>query len=168
MKSIAKVSTTIIIMILSVFTLNSSAQNNNKNQNDMVEQWKSELIKTEQDFYNATQERGWGQAFIDFADNNSTLLRQDQFPIIGKSDILKLFNGKESNVLPIKWNPIKAEVSNDGSLGYTWGNWTYTVKDKNGKENITYGNYVTIWKKQLDGKWKFVLDGGNTTPAPKD
>ena len=86
MKSIAKVSTTIIIMILSVFTLNSSAQNNNKNQNDMVEQWKSELIKTEQDFYNATQERGWGQAFIDFADNNSTLLRQDQFPIIGKSN----------------------------------------------------------------------------------
>ena len=168
MKSIIKVPAIIIIMTFSVFAQNLPAQNNSGSPNNMVEQWKSELIKTEHDFYNATQERGWGQAFIDFADDNSTLLRQDQFPIIGRADILKLFKGKESNVLPIKWNPIKAEVSDDGSLGYTWGNWTYTVKDKNGKENITYGNYVTIWKKQPDGKWKFVLDGGNTTPAPKD
>lgn len=168
MKRVVKVLITIFIVTLIVFTQNSFAQNNGKNQNNMVEQWKADLIKTETDFYNATQERGWGQAFIDFADDNSTLLRQGQFPIIGRADILKLFKGKESNVLPIKWNPIKAEVSDDGSLGYTWGNWTYTVKDKNGKENITYGNYVTIWKKQPDGKWKFILDGGNTTPAPKD
>jgi hypothetical protein len=29
-----------------------------------------------------------------------------------------------------------------------------------------YGNYMSVWKKQDDGSWKFVLDGGNTTPPP--
>ncbi len=40
------------------------------------------------------------------------------------------------------------------------------VKDKKGEITTTYGNYVTVWKRQPDGKWKYVLDGGNTTPAP--
>ena len=169
MKKLVKDLTTIIIMMLSVFAISSFAQeNSNKSQNQIVEQWKSELIKTEEDFYNATQERGWGQAFIDFADDNSTLLRQDAYPVIGKDAIVNLYKGKESNALNLKWSPLKAVVSKDGSLGYTYGNWIYTVKNKEGKEENIYGNYVTIWKKQPDGKWKFVLDGGNTTPAPKD
>ena len=168
MKDIVKVIITIFIVILIVFNQNLPAQNNSKNQSNMVEQWKSELIKTEEDFYNATQERGWGQAFIDFADDNSTLLRQDAYPVISKDALINLYKGKESNILNLKWSPLKADVSNDGSLGYTYGNWIYTFKNKEGKEENVYGNYVTIWKKHPDGKWKFVLDGGNTTPAPKD
>ena len=168
MKDIVKVIITIFIVILIVFNQNLPAQNNSKNQSNMVEQWKSELIKTEEDFYNATQERGWGQAFIDFADDSPTLLRQDAYPVIGKDALINLYKGKESNILNLKWSPLKADVSNDGSLGYTYGNWIYTFKNKEGKEENVYGNYVTIWKRQPNGKWKFVLDGGNTTPAPKD
>ena len=168
MKDIVKVIITIFIVILIVFNQNLPAQNNSKNQSNMVEQWKSELIKTEEDFYNATQERGWGQAFIDFADDSPTLLRQDAYPVIGKDALINLYKGKESNILNLKWSPLKADVSNDGSLGYTYGNWIYTFKNKEGKEENVYGNYVTIWKKHPDGEWKFVLDGGNTTPAPKD
>ena len=168
MKRIVKVLAIVFIVMSGNFTLNSFAQNKEDNQNKMVEQWKAELIKTESDFYNATQERGWGQAFIDFADDSSTLLRQDAYPVIGKDAIVNLYKGKESDVLNLKWSPLKADVSKDGSLGYTYGNWIYTFKNKEGKEEKVYGNYVTIWKKQPNGKWKFVLDGGNTTPAPKD
>ena len=166
MKNIAKIT---IIVVLSILTLKSFAQgDSNKNNKDMIEKWKAELIKTESDFYNATQDRGWGQAFIDFADDNSALLRQDDYPVFGKEAIVNLYKGKENNVLNLKWSPLKADVSSDGSLGYTYGNWIYTFKNKEGKEENVYGNYVTIWKKQPDGKWKFTLDGGNTTPAPKD
>jgi ketosteroid isomerase-like protein len=59
----------------------------------------------------------------------------------------------------ITWQPFKAEAS--GDLGYTIGNWKYQTKD-----TIMYGNYCTIWKRQQDGNWKFVFDGGNNTPKP--
>jgi ketosteroid isomerase-like protein len=158
MKNFVKIAASVIILTCGVFI-------NNYGQ-DKLEKGKAELIKTELEFYKATQEKGWGRAFIEFADDSAALLRQDAFPVINKPAIISLYKGKESNILNLKWAPTKAEVSNDGSLGYTYGNWVYTSNDKDGKEAYTYGNYVTIWKKQPNGIWKFVLDGGNTTPAP--
>jgi ketosteroid isomerase-like protein len=54
-----------------------------------------------------------------------------------------------------------AEASISGDMGYTFGNWKFTKKDR-----VMYGNYSTIWKKQVNGSWKFVCDGGNITPKP--
>src|SRR5258708_1790998 len=31
---------------------------------------------------------------------------------------------------------------------------------------ITYGHFVTIWKKQPDGAWRVVLDTGTENPPP--
>jgi hypothetical protein len=42
-------------------------------------------------------------------------------------------------------------------LGFTYG--TYSLEIKNiGHED---GTYCTIWKKDHDNKWKYVLDTGN-------
>ena len=40
-----------------------------------------------------------------------------------------------------------------------------TVSDAEGKQEKTYGHYISIWKKQPDGSWKFVFDTGNENPA---
>jgi ketosteroid isomerase-like protein len=29
------------------------------------------------------------------------------------------------------------------------------------KDTVLRGTYVSVWKKQKDGKWKFMLDTGN-------
>jgi len=42
------------------------------------------------------------------------------------------------------------------SLGFTYGVYTLSIKD-----SVYKGTYVSIWKKQNDGSWKFVLDSGN-------
>jgi ketosteroid isomerase-like protein len=166
MKNLVRFPASVIILICSVFINNYGQEIDSRYKKNILEKGKAELIKTELEFYKATQEKGWGQAFIEFADDSAALLRQDAFPVINKSAIIQLFKDKEGNVLNLKWTPAKAEISNDGSLGYTYGNWIFTSKDKDGKEEYTYGNYVTIWKKQPGGGWKFVLDGGNTTPPP--
>jgi ketosteroid isomerase-like protein len=31
----------------------------------------------------------------------------------------------------------------------------------NSKDTVIYGTYTSIWKKEKNGKWKFVLDTGN-------
>jgi ketosteroid isomerase-like protein len=166
MKNFVSIPASVIILIISISINNYGQENEGRNKQDIVQKAKAELINSELEFYKATQEKGWGQAFIEFADDSAALFRQDAFPVVNKSAIIRLYKDKGSNILNLKWTPTKAEVSNDGSLGYTYGNWVFTSKDKDGADAYTYGNYVTIWKKQPDGRWKFVLDGGNTTPPP--
>ena len=67
----------------------------------------------------------------------------------------------------LTWTPLKAEMSASGDLGYTYGNYVYTAKNKEGKLVANYGKYTSIWKKQKDGQWKVVVDMGNSSPDPK-
>jgi ketosteroid isomerase-like protein len=67
----------------------------------------------------------------------------------------------------LTWTPVKAEMAASGDLGYTYGNYVFTAKDKDGKAVVSYGKYTSIWKKQKNGQWKVVLDMGNDSPDPK-
>ena len=52
-------------------------------------------------------------------------------------------------------------------LGYTLGTWQSTHYNEAGKGQVTTGKYVTIWRKQADGSWKVVFDGGNPDSSPQ-
>lgn len=65
----------------------------------------------------------------------------------------------------LDWQPVFADVSRSGDLGYTTG--PYTLTDNSPQHRPTrHGYYFSIWKRQADGNWKVVLDLGITTPAP--
>ena len=63
----------------------------------------------------------------------------------------------------IRWKPLRADVAASGDLGYTWG----VAESGPGKTGPfkPYGIYVTIWKRQTDGKWKFVYDAATILTA---
>ncbi|MCC3154510.1 nuclear transport factor 2 family protein [Hymenobacter sp. BT770] len=65
----------------------------------------------------------------------------------------------------LTWYPVLADAAQSGDLGYTTGPWTALLNDK----PQASGEYVTVWRKQPDGKWKFVVDMGveriGTAPA---
>jgi hypothetical protein len=48
-------------------------------------------------------------------------------------------------------------------MGYTWG-IAESAATKDGPFK-PYGVYVTIWKRQADGKWKFVYDSATILSA---
>lgn len=62
------------------------------------------------------------------------------------------------------WWPLYAGVAASGDLGFTTG--PYAI------DEARRGHYFTIWKKQPDGGWKWVFDGGVGADAsaepPKD
>ena len=60
-----------------------------------------------------------------------------------------------------------AFASAAGDLGYTLGTWQSTHYNEAGKGQVTTGKYVTIWRKQADGSWKVVFDGGNPDSSPQ-
>lgn len=57
--------------------------------------------------------------------------------------------------------PLKAESSNAGDLGYTWGR--YAVKTATGAAQA--GHYVRVWSRQADGAWLIAADV-MTPPSP--
>ncbi len=120
-----------------------------------------ELIKTDQDFSLMSTEKGMKEAFLYYAADSVIMLRQGKLPLFGKTEMIKHFQTVQDKQIHLRWVPVLAEAS--GNLGYTFGKWELRLT---GKDTVQYGTYVTIWKKFPDGKWKYVLDGGNDTPKP--
>lgn len=56
------------------------------------------------------------------------------------------------------WWPVWAGLARSGDLGFTAG--PYTLSGKHG------GYYFTVWKKQPDGAWKWIYDGGAGGSGP--
>lgn len=66
----------------------------------------------------------------------------------------------------LSWEPHLAFVSASADLGYTLGTYGSVRRDSTGQERSGTGKYVTIWRKQADGGWKVVFDGGNPDSSP--
>lgn len=65
----------------------------------------------------------------------------------------------------VTWNPESAVVSSSGDLGYTSGTNAFTSTDATGKLVTEKGRYLTVWRKQADGRWRCVMDFGNSGPS---
>ena len=124
---------------------------------------KNELVNTDKAFSNLSKEKGAKEAFIQFAAEEVIKPNPNRQPIVGKEALIKSFEGTKQD-FELTWEPLKADV--DGNIGYTFGNYFLKTRTADLRDTTLYGNYVSIWKKQPDGTWKYVLDTGNPTPAP--
>lgn len=111
----------------------------------------AEILQADIDFANTSKERGMKQAFIKFMAKEAVLLRPDRLPITG-ADAIEYISQIDDSGLLLSWIPEKATVSEDGTLGYTYGMYTAET----GADTLIYP-YVHIWKKQ-EGEWKFILE----------
>jgi ketosteroid isomerase-like protein len=67
----------------------------------------------------------------------------------------------------VAWYPVYAMVAASGELGYTWGYYRWTGRDRNGAASSPLeGKYLTIWRRDGTGRWKVVVDTGNQGPVP--
>ncbi|MBS1510271.1 MAG: hypothetical protein JST86_05480 [Bacteroidetes bacterium] len=118
---------------------------------------KRKLMEADMAFSNLSAAKGMKAAFIEYLDSNGVLLRPNNFPIVGADAIDYLLQLNDSAYTLI-WEPKNGAIARSGELGYTYGE--YRLKPSS-KDTVIFGTYVSIWKKQADGKWKFVLDSGN-------
>jgi len=115
------------------------------------------LMQTDRDFSAMSVKEGMFKAFLFYVADSGVFLRNNSYPEIGKERLRQRFSGKSDTSFILTWEPVFEKIAESGDLGYTYGIHTNTTK-ATGAE--TKGTYVTIWQKQPDGSWKFVLDTG--------
>ncbi len=122
-----------------------------------------ELLQTDADFAEMAREKGYRKAFMDYMDDDAVLLRDNYLPILG-GDAVRYVNSMNDTTFTVDWSPQAGDVSASGDLGFTYG--VYDLRTDTERQT---GTYVTVWRKNKDGKWKYVLDAGTQgTGAPDE
>ena len=140
---------TILCLVIAAETF---AQQKNQNLNSM--------IAAEYNFAKSASEVGTHDAFLKFIADDGILFRPT--PVNGKKFLNE--NNKPSNSL-LSWYPAIAFVSRSGDLGFTTGPWEWR-RSKTDSSALAFGNFCTVWQRQLNGEWKFVIDIGNRNDKP--
>lgn len=123
-----------------------------------LEPIKKEVLKAEEDFKKMAQTKGIPEAFYKFADDNAVIKRENDTIIKGKENIKLYYSDQKYLTAKVTWAPDFVEVSEDGSMAYTYGKYIWTTKDFQGKEREFKGVFHTVWKRQKDGGWKYTWD----------
>jgi ketosteroid isomerase-like protein len=112
------------------------------------------MQQTDVDFAQMAEDKGFRKAFMEYMEEDAILLRDNYMPIIG-ADAIQYISSINDTSFSISWEPQGGDVAEAGDMGYTYG--LYQLKMESGDQR---GTYITIWRKQKDGKWKYVLDAG--------
>ncbi len=122
--------------------------------------YRQELMDADSAFDKETAARGLDGWMAWFAPDAH--LNTPQGELRGIAELRKhysaMFARKEFS---IRWQPFFAESSSDGTLGYTMGTAVISFKDDQGQNQKRDGRYLTVWKRQPDGRWLAVTDMGN-------
>lgn len=115
------------------------------------------LLEADRAFSLMSEQKGLRTAYMEYIDSNGVLLRPASLPIVG-ADAVDFISQSNDTSFIMTWDPKAATIGAAEDLGYTYG--VFSFKNKS-EDSVYYGTYVTIWKKQPDGKWKFILQSAN-------
>lgn len=147
---------TLFVFIANVL-INSSCNFSENNEAEVSPSKTESLLKADNDFALLSTQKGLREAYLENIDSNGVLLRPYQLPIAGADAVDYIIALKDTGY-KMNWKPTTAMVAASGELGFTYG--VYEIKSSV-IDTTFYGTYVSVWKKQGDGKWKFVLQSNN-------
>jgi ketosteroid isomerase-like protein len=121
------------------------------------------MVDTELAFAHLSAEQGTRPSFIAFIDDDGILFRPRA--VKGKQWMTEHPVPASDKRPLLSWYPTVAEVARAGDIGYTTGPWEYKA-DLHDAKAVAWGNFLTVWKRQPDGSWKFAIDLGISNPQP--
>ena len=131
-----------VILLIAAFALPTFAQS------DL-----DKMVETERAFAKMASDRGMKAAFLEYMAPDAVVFDPDK--VSARAD----WTAKEESPALLSWAPNYADISSNGLLGYTTGNWEYRPKGKT-DDPYTFGDFFTIWLRQPSGEYRWVLDFG--------
>jgi ketosteroid isomerase-like protein len=96
-------------------------------------------------------------AFLEYLAEDSLVLEPQ--PVPGRA----LYTAAKENADRLEWYPSIADIAGSHDLGFTTGPWVYTAAA--GGAPI-HGDFLTVWKRDAECRWRIELDGGVSHGAP--
>ena len=111
------------------------------------------LVGTERAFAKTALEKGTKSAFLEFMSSDAVVFTPD------KTLAKPFWTDRQTSSAALIWAPNIADVSSNGILGYTTGNWEYRAKGRDDAPSA-FGNFNTVWVRQPSGDYRWVVDIG--------
>ncbi|MGK2911639.1 MAG: hypothetical protein ACSLE1_17825 [Sphingobium sp.] len=108
----------------------------------------SAVVAAEIAFNRLAQDKGQWTAFRETAAKDAVMFVPD---MVNAQVWLK---GRKDPLASVKWKPEKVLMSCDGSVGVSTGSWQ--------QPDGSIGFFTTIWRRDNKGRWRWVLDHGDT------
>lgn len=119
-----------------------------------------EALRATDEAWAATASEGTDvEAIAAYWTDDATVYPPDAAPVRGKQAILEFVESSLS--MPgfhVTWQPVDVAVAASGNMGYVTGTNEFTTADAEGELTTVRGHYVSVWRKDLDGNWKCVID----------
>lgn len=93
-------------------------------------------------------------AFLKHSSDTAIVIQPE--PVNAHQSLSETPDGKPTDP-KLEWWPVWAGIAKSGDLGFTTGPYAFDGKRR--------GHYFTVWKKQMNGEWKWLFDGGAGSDA---
>jgi len=120
-----------------------------------VEEEIAGLLKVEREFLAAANTGSLRQAYQSRLSDDARVHRPSAMPIVGK-DALRDWLARQT--MTLSGEPIKADVSRSGDLGYAYGKYEL------GGAQPQKGYFARVWKRDENGQWRIVIDTVSLLP----
>jgi ketosteroid isomerase-like protein len=117
------------------------------------------LLEADRAFAAKARTDGAAAAFADFMAEDGKLLGAADEPVEGTQAIYDVMALLPDNA-EIAWTPVEAVVADSGELGFTWGSYRLIAPGADGEMVVETGRYLTVWRRDAQGRWRGVLDIG--------
>jgi ketosteroid isomerase-like protein len=125
-----------------------------------------DLMRVDSEFNALSQRVGRIEGFLQYMADDALLLNR---ATRGKAAARSSFERTDVKGFRLIWGATYADVSQAGDLGYTLGVWHRETPVRESTEvRTSTGMFLTIWHREPDGSWKFVVDGVGNVIAPEE
>lgn len=112
------------------------------------------VMEADRTFDAMSADEGIAAAFAHHAADQALLLGPDA---VGPAAIAAVFSDDQAT---LRWTPLHAGASAAGDLAWTAGEGVYETA-----AGQRLSKYITIWQRQRDGSWRWILDAGSPRPT---
>jgi tetratricopeptide (TPR) repeat protein len=121
-----------------------------------VAEAKAQLLDVEREFLATAGAESLGRAYGSRLSEDARVHRPNAMPVVGR---VALGSWANTQNVQARGEPLFADVSRSGDLGYAWGSY-----EKSG-ETPEAGYYARVWRKDARGDWHIVMDTVSPVPA---